>query len=128
MGNDPRRGLVWRAAWLVTVIALVLLWRACMGGPQYVIQIEFGMDPEWFTGAEVVIDGETVGTLERLRSRTLNGFRVEEGDHTVEVRREGCTSEPARVTSGFGGAQIRLMAVPDEGARGGERVCVVRLE
>ena len=130
MANNPRRGLIWRGAWLVAVAALVVLWRACAGGPSTYVQIEFGMDPEYLTGARVVIDGEVVGTLERLRGRTLNGFPVDEGDHTVEVRREGCTSETARVTTGFGGTTVRLMAEPAEAVspEDGSYGCVVRLQ
>ena len=126
MANNPRRGLAWRAAWLVAVIIVILLARACMGGPQYVIQVQFGMDPEFLIGAEVIIDGEVAGTLERMGGRTVTGFRVEEGEHTVEVRREGCDSDQANVTTGFGGTTVVLMAVPDSETRGVEEVCVVR--
>jgi len=120
--------MVWRAAWLVAVVLVILLWRGCMGGPQYVIQVRFDMDPEFLIGAEVVIDGQVAGTLQRVGSRTITGFRVEEGDHTVEVRLDGCNSDTARITTGFGGTRVVLMAVPDSETRGAEQVCVVRLE
>ena len=84
--TDPRRGFRWRAAWFVVVAVMLVLWRlAAGGGGSHVIQIEFGMDPETFTGAEVLVDGQVVGTLERLRNRTLNGFRLEEGQHRLEL-------------------------------------------
>ncbi len=58
----------------------------------------------------------------------LFGFRVGEGDHTVEVRREGCRAEPTSVTMGFGGTRVVLMAVPDSDYRDGDSGCVLRLE
>ena len=128
MANDPRRGLMWRAAWLLAVILVIILWRGCLGGPRYVIQVQFGMDPEFLTGAEVVIDGTVAGTLGRIGSRTVNGFEVEEGEHTVEVRREGCEADPVRITSGFGGTTVMLIAEPDSNGRGAEESCVIRLQ
>ncbi len=128
MANDPRRGMAWRAAWLVMIVLSLVLWRSSLGGPSYIVQIEFGMDPEYLTGAEVVIDGEVRGTLERYGARTVNGFEVDEGDHTVEVRKEGCNADTARITAGFGGTTLRIMAGPDSDYRGTESVCVIRLE
>lgn len=129
MATQARRGLIWRAAWLVAVAVVVVLWRAAGGGSTYVVQIEFGMAPDFLTGAEVVVDGNVVGTLERYRRRTLNGFEVSEGDHTVEVRKDGCPGEPTRVTAGFGGTVVRLMAEPGERYDREREVydCVIRL-
>ena len=119
--------MIWRAAWMVAVMILIVIGRSCLG-PTHFVQIEFGMDPEYLAGAEVLIDGEVVGTLERRGSRTVNGFGVEEGDHTVEVRTEDCEGEPVRITSGVGGTTVRLMAVPEDSYRDERTVCVVRLE
>lgn len=119
--------MIWRAAWLVAVVLMLIMWRACLG-PRFVIQVHFGMDPEFFTGAEVFIDGELVGTLQPLGRRTLSGFEVEPGDHAVEVRREGCASRPAQVTAGATGSRVVLMAVPDSEYRGAADQCVIRLD
>jgi hypothetical protein len=113
---------------VVTVVILVIMWRGCSAGPEYVVQIQFGIDPDALAGAEVVIDGVVAGVLERRDSRTVNGFRVEEGDHTVELRLPGCESEPARFTSGFGGGLATLVASPQTRMEGTETVCVLRWE
>lgn len=126
--NDQRRGLTWRVATVGAVAILIVLWRSCVTNPAYVIQIEFGMAPEVLAGAEVVIDGEVVGMLKRHGSRTMSGFPVEEGDHTVELRLPGCESEQARFTSGFGGARVVFMWYPDIRMQGADSVCVLRLE
>jgi len=118
---NPRRVVVWRAAWLVTGALVMLLWRLAAGKPEQVVQIEFGMDPETFTGAEVLVDGQVVGTLERLRSRTLNGFRVEEGRHEIALRKEGFAAEAIVVDVGaFGAGPPRLLAVVEDRWTGGE--------
>jgi len=126
--NDHRRGLGWRIAAVVTVVILVILWRGCLGGPEYIVQIQFGLDPDALVGAEVVIDGAVVGVLERRDSRTVNGFPVEEGDHTAELRLPGCESERTRFTSGFGGGRASLVASPQTRLEGTETVCVLRWE
>lgn len=128
MLNDQRRGLAWRVATVATVAILIILWRSCVVGPAYVVQIEFGMAPEVLAGAEVVIDGEVVGMLKRHGNRTVSGFPVEEGDHTAELRLPGCESERARFTSGFGGARVVFMWYPDIRMQGADSVCVLRLE
>ena len=128
MFNDHRRGLAWRVAAVAAVAILVILWKSCVGGPAYVVQVYFGMAPEVLAGAEVVIDGEVVGALERHGGRTLSGFPVGEGDHTAGLRLPGCESELARFTSGFGGSSVTLVWYPDITVRGGDSVCVLRLE
>ena len=128
MLDDHRRGLAWRVAAVATVAILVILWKSCVGGPAYIVQIQFGIAPEVLAGATVVIDGEVVGILERHGSRTVSGFPVEEGDHTAELQLPGCESEAARFTSGFGGARVTLVWYPDVRVQGADSVCVLRLE
>jgi hypothetical protein len=126
--DDHRRGLLWRVAAVVAVAVVVILWRSCAAGPEYVVLIQFGMDPEVLSGAEVVIDGEVVGLLEPQGNRTVSGFALEEGDHTAELRLPGCDSEQARFTSGFGGATVTLVWYPDITVQRGDSVCMLRLE
>ena len=128
MLRDHRRGLIWRVAAVVTVAILVILWRSCVGGQAYIVQIHFGMAPEVLAGAEVVIDGEVVGVLEQFGNRFVSGFPVDEGDHTAELRLPGCESEQARFTSGFGGTRVMLQWYPDIMVQGADSVCVLRLE
>ena len=104
------RGLRWRAAWMVAVALVIVLWRVLRtGGGGHVIQVQFAMVPE-LEGATVFIDGDTAGTLHKRGARTLTGFRVDEGEHTVSVGMEGCPGEEAQVTTGFGAGVVMLLA------------------
>lgn len=117
----------WRAAWLVAGAAVVVLWRVASGGPGgHVIQIEFGMVPE-LEGARVVIDGEVAGSLQKRGARTLNGFRVGEGEHTILVGLEGCPGELTRVTTGFGAGTVMLLAEIEDRYVRGQPACRVVL-
>ena len=128
MPHDHRRGLIWRVSAVAAVAIFIILWRSCVGGPAYIVQVQFGIAPEVLAGAEVVIDGAVVGVLEQHGNRFVSGFRVEEGDHTAELRLPGCESERARFTSGFGGARVTLLWYPDITVQGADSVCVLRLE
>jgi hypothetical protein len=128
MANDHRRALAWRLASIGALGLLVILWRSCLGGPEYVVQVRFDMDPEFLAGAEVVIDGMMAGYLERRGPNAVNGFKVREGEHTLVIRKAGCESESASFTSGFGGARAVLMASPRTETRGREDICVLGWE
>jgi hypothetical protein len=88
--------------------------------PGNIIQIEFGVAPEVLVGAQVLIDGDVAGTLERRDARTLNGFEVEPGAHTVEIRVEGIASEPFTADPSSNGGSTRLMVdfAPERGDDG----------
>jgi len=92
-----------RLGLLLAGIILLSMLRFCAGAPTHVVRVDFSIDPGIFTGAEVFIDGKAVGFLRPTGSRNLTGFRVEEGEHTLEIRREGYRSEATRFTAGFGG-------------------------
>lgn len=105
------RGLNWRLAVVLAGLVLIVGWALARDDSDpYVILVEFGTAPELLEGAEVVIDGEVAGTLRRMGARTQTGFRVAEGRHEVFLRMEGYPSDTTRVTTGFGGGQVRLMA------------------
>lgn len=110
---------------MVSGVLLVILWWVMTGGPVTIIQIDFGMYPEEFVGATVVIDGEERGVLQRRGARTVNGFEVPEGDHTVEVRLPDAKSDVETVTTEFGGATVRLMIDFDTRLRDGEEQTVI---
>ncbi len=117
----------WRAGLILSGVVVVLLWRILAGGEQSVIIIEFGMDPHEFEGLEVVIDGEVVGTLKRMGAATRTGFTVEDGDHMVALKHPRYLSEPVRVTSGFGGERVMLMANFEQRQRDGKEETYVVL-
>ncbi len=121
MTNDPRRGIRWRVAAVVAMAISIVLWRACDTSPEYVLQIEFGIDADRLTNAEVVIDGETAGRLPAGGASTRSIFPVTEGDHVVVLRVPGCDAEPRRFTAGFGGVAVLLVAsvihrLPEDGS------------
>lgn len=124
---DSLRALRWRAAWLVAAVLVLVLWRVAGGrGGGHVIQIQFGTVPE-LEGARVLIDQEAAGTLVKRGARTLAGFRVDEGEHLVQVGMEGCPGEPARVTTGFGAGTVMLLAEIEDRYVAGESACRVVL-
>ncbi len=124
---NVRRAIRWRAAWFVAVAVVLLVWRLAAGrAGGHVIQIQFGMVPE-LDGATVLIDQEAAGTLAKRGARTLAGFRVDEGEHLVQVGMEGCPGEPARVTTGFGAGTVMLLAEIEDRHVGGEAACRVVL-
>jgi hypothetical protein len=73
-----------------------------------VIQIDFGMYPEVFEGAEVEIDGKVVGTLERTGQATRAGFKVKEGKHVVRVLHAELGSQEMQVEV-RPGEKVRVM-------------------
>jgi len=78
-------------------------------GSKSVILIEFGMYPDEFEGLEVLIDGESAGTLRRFGNAFKTGFEVEDGDHVVEVKHPEIPCRPVKVTSGYGGHRVMLI-------------------
>lgn len=96
------RGLRWRAAWTILALALVIMWYGAVSGRGYVVRIDFAFAMPDAIGAEVVIDGEVVDTLEMLRRQPINGIRVSKGEHVVELRSEDCGGRPLNVIPGKG--------------------------
>ncbi len=99
---------------------LVLSWLFISGqGPGYLIQIDYTWGGDLLDGAEVVIDGVVVGTLQREGgSPRVTGFRVEPGDHEVLVRSEDCEGTPRTVSlSAEVTRRAVLMADIDDGYR-----------
>jgi hypothetical protein len=102
------RGIRWKAASVVSGAIIVILWRVVAGAPSTIIQINFAIFPEELVGATVLIDGEDRGRLERRGARTVNGFKVPEGDHTVQLRMPNMESEVRTVTTSFGAVVLMV--------------------
>lgn len=100
MAIDFLRGPRWYAALAVAGAIVVALWWAYSGGPSYVLQIDYAFTGDLVEGADVVVDNVVVGTLEGTGRRRVVGFRLEAGEHTVDIRSEQCTSRPESVTLG----------------------------
>ena len=88
-------------------------------GPGYLIQIDYTWAAEYLDSADVEIDGEIVGILQRYgRSQRVTGFKVEAGEHVIRVLMEDCESQPDTVQlSSTEGRLAVLMAEVDDGFR-----------
>jgi hypothetical protein len=111
----------YRIALLAIVVSLIAMWFVFGGNSSSVIVIEFGISPRDLIGTEVVIDGEVVGTLQRMGSRTQTGFKVSDGDHIVTLRHPEFRTRQTRVTSGFGGQRVLLVADIQSSSRNGQQ-------
>lgn len=114
---DGLRSLRWRAAIAVVGVGLVLAWVRMSGGTTHLIQIDYSWAREMLDSAEVEIDGEVVGVLQRYgRSNFVTGFEVDPGEHVVRVSADGCAGVPdtARL-GGSHGRRVTFMADIDDG-------------
>ena len=100
-----------RIAILFVGILGMVVWQQLFGGPRHVVQIQYGIEREVLTGAPVWIDGEQVGTLDGPGGRTLVGFYVEEGEHTIEVRVPGMQPQTRTFRTQQGGTHLQLTAM-----------------
>lgn len=91
----------------ILLLGFFILSGGSLGSPE-VIQIDFGMYPEVFEGAEVEIDGKVVGRLERTGQATRAGFKVEEGKHVVRVLHDELGSQEMQVEVRKG-EKVRVM-------------------
>jgi hypothetical protein len=73
------------AASIILFVVLVALTGSLIPGSKPGIVIEFGTDPETFTGLEVEVDGKIVGKLERFGQATRKAFALSRGEHSVRV-------------------------------------------
>jgi hypothetical protein len=91
----------------VILLGVFFLFGGSFGSPE-VIQLDFGMYPEVFEGAEVEIDGRVVGTLERTGQATRAGFKVKQGKHVVRVLHAKFESEDMQIEVRKG-EKVRVM-------------------
>ena len=114
---DGMRSMRWRAATVLVGAVLVLAWVWMAGGRTYLFQIDFRWGGPFLEGAQVEVDGRSVGTLQRYgRSGWVTGFELQPGEHVVRVPRDGCEGTPK--TFRLGGEDGRLatfMADVDDG-------------
>jgi hypothetical protein len=100
-----------RAALAIAGLMVLIAFLASGGsfGRKNTIQIEFGMYPREFQGLQVEIDGEMVGTLERLGQATRTPFSVKDGEHTVRVLHPEYACEKGVISTGVGGSDVMLV-------------------
>ncbi|MDH3270612.1 MAG: hypothetical protein OEN56_04725 [Gemmatimonadota bacterium] len=114
---DGLRSMRWRAAIGVLTLGLVLAWVKMAGGTAYLIQIDYTWVRDVLDSADVEIDGEVAGILQRYgRSNFVTGFEVAPGEHVVRVLSDECVSVPdtARLGGDYG-RRVTFMADVDDG-------------
>src|SRR5688572_9910768 len=106
-----------RAAILPVGAALMIAWVWMSGGTTHLLQIDFAWGGEFLEGAQVEIDGQNIGTLQRYNGTGwVTGFEIEPGEHTVRIVRDGCdaTLKTFRL-GGEDGRRVTLMADVEDG-------------
>lgn len=73
------------------------------------ILIEFGSDPDHFTGLEVEIDGRVAGQLQAIGQATRTAFPVEPGAHQVRVVGPAFDSAPASIDAPHSGMSTLVL-------------------
>jgi hypothetical protein len=107
----------WRVAILVAGTAVVMAWVWMAGGTTHVMQIDYTWGGPFLDSAQVELDGQIVGVLQRYgRSNWVTGFEVEPGEHVVRILKSGCVGTPEAFTIGGGdGRLVTFMADVDDG-------------
>jgi len=85
------------------------------------ILIEFGADPDRFTGLDVEIDGHIAGQLERVGQATRTAFPVEPGTHQVRVVGPAFDSAPAPIEARHSGMSTMVLLEYSESPGAGGR-------
>lgn len=107
----------WRAATFAVGLGLVFAWVSMSGRTTHTIQIDYSWARDFLDSAEVEINGEVVGILQRYgRSGFVTGFRVEPGEHAVRVLAPDCVGVPDTVVLGGSAGRFALfMADVEDG-------------
>ena len=111
------RALRWRGAIGIVGLGLVLAWLWMSGGTRHLIQIDYSWAKQELDSAEVEINGEVVGILQRYgRSNFVTGFEVEPGERVVSVSIDGCPGIPdTALLGGSHGRRVTFVADVDDG-------------
>jgi hypothetical protein len=125
--SGAMRGLRWRVAWALVALAVVGMWWYASGGAGYILQVDYSWTGDMLEGADVIIDGEVAGVLERRSGQYVTGFRVDAGEHQVSVRTGECAGRPEAVTMDGRNRRVVFMADLREGVQNGAFRCTVVL-
>lgn len=108
---------------VVVGVLFVIIWTQLATKPKVIIM--WGMVEE-LEGANVLVDGEVVGTLRKFGQNPRTGFEVGKGRHEVRVEHPQFESEPATVNFDGAGESATLMVdVEERYADGGFRPVLV---
>jgi hypothetical protein len=108
--NAFRIRLSLMAAGLIVVGIFIMMGGSLGLDRKTAIIIHFGIEPQEFTGCEVMIDSVLVGRLQPVGRTYQNGFKVPAGEHLVELIHPEYRCLPTQVTTvrGASGAHLRV--------------------
>ena len=110
-----QRPILWRLALFGSgIVVAILMWAGGVFESKKAIIIDYSMYAEELVGAEVYIDDEFAGTLQRVGRASKTGFEVSEGAHIVRVEHSQLGCEPVRVkTQGSTGSVMLIADIAD---------------
>lgn len=113
---------------LVALMVFLLAGGRLGPGNRGVIQIEYGIEPRLFEGAEVEVDGEPAGVLKPFGSATRTGFEVRKGTHRVRVKCPGYASLSREISIDPGSTVMLVLDIQDNLGRDGQGRPVVTFQ
>ena len=105
------RSLRWRAAFTIASVVFVVGYMWSTGRAGYTLQIDYSWTGDMIDSAEVYLDGEVIGILQKYgRSQRMTGFAVEPGEYKVKVVHRRCEhGREYDVKIGDGGPRLVVM-------------------
>lgn len=106
----------WRAYVALSGAVVLALWWILSGGPGHVIKIDYQWIGPLADSALIVIDDSVVGVLEFVPNRRAErGFKVERGEHIVELRARNCDAQPETILVDRSRLNIIIADLSDNG-------------
>lgn len=95
---------------ILILVLLGFLAQACSEADAFTLQIDFSASPDILVGAELFVDGNSVGELRPDGSTNVATFQLAAGDHSLEIRTEGHESQAFELVGAEPGGTSLLTA------------------